>query len=142
MNLKSVVLTVIMASSLVACGKAGRNGPDEFEVVSSSALIVPPNMDLAPPRPGQAQNREIAPSLIAKEILFPKSKVKDKEPPKGAEADMLKKMKYAVDVDVRSNVSRPTVKVAKKRLLIAEILAMADGSFDDDNITVKRTAGK
>lgn len=138
---KSFVVTMAMAVSLSACGSAGHRGPDEFEVVKNSSLVVPPNSELAPPRPGKAENREIAPNVIAKEILFPKKNVKEQEKPKGAEADLLKKMKLASDADIRSVVSRDDVKVTKKRLLIAEILEMKDGSYEEDQISVKRTAG-
>ncbi|WND01620.1 DUF3035 domain-containing protein [Temperatibacter marinus] len=138
--MKKLVMITIVALSLTACSSGSRNAPDEFQVVSNSALVVPPGMTLAPPKPGKTESRAIAPAVIAKEVLFPKKKdtVKDPDQPKGAELDLLRKLNRLGFADVRSNVGRPDVFVTKKKLLIAEILEMPDGSYAPDNIVVKR----
>lgn len=141
MKLNTVLLTVVAAVSLSACSGMGRGAPDEFEVVSNSSLVVPPDMELAPPKAGKAESREIAPNVIAKNILFPKKVVKSPKKPMGAELDVLKKLKHAGDNTARSNVGQPELKVSRKSLLLAEILEMKDGSEAPDNISVKRVAG-
>lgn len=140
MKITPVLMIGALAFAVAACS-SGRGAPDEFEVVSNRSLVVPPESTLAPPRPGNAENREITPSVIAKEVLFPEKEVTEKEPPQGAEAAILKKLKYASNVDVRSNVGTPDVNVTKKRLFLAEIMAMKDGTYAPDNISVKRTSG-
>lgn len=142
MKTTKILMTASLGLMMTACGSVGRGSPDEFEVVSNSALVVPPQMHLAPPKPGQTESRAIAPNAIAKEAIFPKKDgVKSQVKPQGAELDVLKKMNVARSADVRSNAGRPNVKVTKKKLLIAEVLEMEDGSYAPDNIKVERVSG-
>ena len=53
-------------------------GPNEFEVVGRAPLIIPPEADLRPPRPGEPRPQDIDPNNRAVNVLFPEV---DKKPP-------------------------------------------------------------
>jgi hypothetical protein len=44
--------------------------PDEFTVVSSAPLAIPPDYSLRPPRPGAAPTQEVSPTDQAKQTIF------------------------------------------------------------------------
>lgn len=44
--------------------------PDEFRVVSKAPLVVPPEFNLRPPRPGEARPMELRPDLQARTAVF------------------------------------------------------------------------
>jgi Protein of unknown function (DUF3035) len=44
--------------------------PDEFTVVSSAPLAIPPDYALRPPRPGAAPSQEVSPTDQAKQTIF------------------------------------------------------------------------
>jgi hypothetical protein len=47
-----------------------KNIPDEFQVVSSAPLAIPPDYSLRPPRPGAAPTQEVSPTDQAKQTIF------------------------------------------------------------------------
>ena len=66
-----------LAATLSACeggiGDAlglGKNAPDEFAVVRSAPLTLPPDFTLRPPRPGEARPNEESVREQAKVALF------------------------------------------------------------------------
>lgn len=44
--------------------------PDEFRVVTKAPLVVPPEFNLRPPKPGEARPLELRPDLQAKTAVF------------------------------------------------------------------------
>ena len=54
-----------LVASLGACNSLGnalgftRTSPDEFEVLTKAPLVVPPNVNLRPPRPGETTAPEL-----------------------------------------------------------------------------------
>jgi Protein of unknown function (DUF3035) len=65
-----------LALSLAGCdtirSAAGitKQAPDEFAVVTKAPLIVPPDFNLRPPRPGAAPTNQVSPTGAAQAALF------------------------------------------------------------------------
>lgn len=65
-----------LAISLVGCDSirdaAGltKNSPDEFAVATKAPLIIPPDYNLAPPKPGAAPTNQISPTEQAEDVLY------------------------------------------------------------------------
>ena len=128
MTLKSVSVLLVATVGLAACGGKGKITPDEFEVVNRAPLVVPPEAELAPPRPGAPRAQEINPGRQAYEALFPKKKIKE-QPPKSKGAD------------IRSVSGGPNDKtVVKKTLMLAELLEADERQYRPDNIAITRVA--
>lgn len=140
MNLKSVLLVGAAAILLTACGGNGKMSPDEFEVVSRAPLVVPPEADLAPPRPGQPNAQTIDPGQQAYEALFPDTQIKRSKPKSKSERELLSRLGRS-EPDVRSNAGQRDLDVVKKTLLLAEILEAEERQFRSDNISIERVSG-
>jgi len=72
-----VLLLLSAAALLSACGGrggggvfAGRSGPDEFAVQRQQPLVIPPDFNLVPPRPGAPRPQEADSSTQALQALF------------------------------------------------------------------------
>lgn len=70
----------VLALSLSAC-QSVRNAvglvkspPDEFAIATKAPLIIPPDFNLHPPRPGAAPTNQISPTAAAQAALFGASK--------------------------------------------------------------------
>jgi len=139
MTLKSVSIVLLAGLGLAACG-SNKIVPDEFEVVNRAPLVVPPEAELSPPRPGEPRAQEINPSRQAYEALFPGEKIKQDTPKSKSELDLLRRMAVS-DPDVRSNATGGKDQdVVKKRLLLAEILKAEERTYRPDNITIERVS--
>jgi Protein of unknown function (DUF3035) len=73
----ALALTALMvASAAGGCTSLRRAvgsekvAPDEFRVVSKAPLVVPPEFNLRPPRPGEARPMELRPDLQARTAVF------------------------------------------------------------------------
>lgn len=139
MNLKSVLIIGAAAVTLAACG-GGKMSPDEFEVVSRAPLVIPPEADLAPPRPGEPNAQTIDPGQQAYEALFPDEKIERSKPKSKSERDLLSQLGRS-EPDVRSNAGQRDLDVVKKTLLLAEILDADERQFRTDNISIERVSG-
>jgi hypothetical protein len=66
----------VMALSLIGCQSlreaAGitKEPPDEFAVVTKSPLVIPPDFNLKPPKPGAAPTNQVSPTQSAQAALF------------------------------------------------------------------------
>ncbi|NVJ99480.1 MAG: DUF3035 domain-containing protein [Alphaproteobacteria bacterium] len=138
MNLKSVLFIGAAALTLTACG-GGKMSPDEFEVVSRAPLVVPPEADLAPPRPGVPNAQTIDPGQQAYEALFPDEDIKRSKPKSVSERELLSRLAFS-DADVRSNAGQKDLAVVKKTLLLAEILEAEERQYSSDNISIERVS--
>lgn len=71
-----IVGLALLALALAGCSDArraiglDRNAPDEFTVVSRAPLTMPPDMRLAPPRPGAMRPQEATPTQMAASTVF------------------------------------------------------------------------
>ena len=73
----AVILLTGAAVSLASCGGgrkggvfAGRSGPDEFAVQRQQPLVIPPDFNLVPPRPGAPRPQEADSSTQALQAMF------------------------------------------------------------------------
>jgi len=71
-----VVGLVAAAGTLASCGGrkggvfAGRSGPDELAVSRQQPLVIPPDFNLVPPRPGAPRPQEADSSTQALQAMF------------------------------------------------------------------------
>jgi Protein of unknown function (DUF3035) len=71
-----ILVASIAALSLGGCASvrqalgSEKTAPDEFRVVSKAPLVVPPEFNLRPPRPGEARPMELRADLQARTAVF------------------------------------------------------------------------
>ncbi|GIU67521.1 DUF3035 domain-containing protein [Candidatus Phycosocius spiralis] len=71
-----LAITSLAALSLGGCTSvrqalgSEKTAPDEFRVVSKAPLVVPPEFNLRPPRPGEARPMELRADLQARSAVF------------------------------------------------------------------------
>lgn len=71
-----ILVATIAALSLGGCASvrqalgSEKTAPDEFRVVSKAPLVVPPEFNLRPPRPGEARPMELRADLQARTAVF------------------------------------------------------------------------
>jgi hypothetical protein len=140
MTLKSVSVMLVAAVALTACS-GGKKGPDEFEVLERQPLVVPPEAELTPPRPGEPRAQEIDPGQAAYEALFPGKKLKRPAPKSAGEYSLLRQLRPS-SPDIRSNVGGDAkADVVTKKLLLADLLDAEERTFRPDNIEIYRVTG-
>jgi len=139
MTLKSASIIILASLSLAACG-GGSKGPDEFEVLSRAPLVIPPEAELSPPRPGEPRAQEIDPGQMAFEALFPGKKLIRSTPKSQSEYGILKRLARS-SADIRSNAGgSATADVVKKNLILADLLAAGERTNQPDNVEVYRVS--
>jgi hypothetical protein len=140
MTLKSVSIVLLASLSLAACG-GGSRGPDEFEVLERAPLVVPPEAELTPPRPGEPRAQEIDPGQAAYEALFPGKTLNRSTPKSQSEYGLLRRLAQS-DPDIRSNVGGgKKADVVKKKLLLADLLDADERTHRPDNIEIYKVSG-
>jgi len=142
-NTVSRIVTVALLGSFVAaCGGGGGlpKGPNEFEVVGRAPLVIPPESDLRPPRPGEPRPQEIDPTNRAIRALFPEGATTP-PPASDGEQKLLSKLGTGSNADVRSLGQKKDQEVVRKTLVLADLLAMEEREFEPDNVSVTRTSG-
>ena len=130
--------------ALGGCGVFGSNGklpPDEFEVVGRKPLVVPPDSEMRPPRPGEPRAQSIDPGQRALDALFPGRNLKAPPMPSGGEIALLRRTGGG-DADVRSVVWEKEPKLVKKSLMLADILHAGERQYSSDNVSVERVSSK
>lgn len=138
MKIKQLSVLVLSSIALTACG-GGKNAPDEFAVVDRPPLVIPPEAELKPPRPGEPRAQEMDPGRRAFEALFPGKEYKP-SPPKSKGEQGLIAMVGRSEPDVRSNVSQPDLDVVKKTVILADILELGERQLRPDNVEVVRVS--
>lgn len=138
MNVKPIALVLVAGLSLAACGSK-KNSPNEFDVVSRAPLVVPPEADLTPPRPGEPNAQTIDPGRQAYEALFPDAELKRPAPKSKGENELLSRLGRS-DPDVRSNVGQKDLDVVKKALLMDDLLKADERQYRTDNISIERVS--
>jgi len=139
MTLKSVSVLFLASVCLAACS-SGSKGPDEFKVLNRAPLVIPPEAELSPPRPGEPRAQEIDPGQQAYDALFPGKKLKRSTPKSQSEYGLLRRLARS-DADIRSNAGgSATADVVKKKLLLADLLGAEERMYRPDNIEIYRVS--
>lgn len=138
MKIRQLSVLLLSSVALTACG-SGKNSPDEFSVVNRPPLVIPPEAELKPPRPGEPKAQEMDPGRRAFEALFPGKEYKPLPPKSGGE-QLLLSLVGTGEPDVRSNVSQQDLDVVKKSIILADILDMEERQLRPDNVEVDRVS--
>jgi predicted small secreted protein len=75
-SLRAALLLAVAAASLAGCdtvrNAAGmdKSAPDEFAVLTKAPLVIPPDFNLRPPRPGAVPTNQVEPTDAAENTLF------------------------------------------------------------------------
>jgi hypothetical protein len=68
--LSAVALSLIGCQTIREAAGITKEPPDEFAVVTKSPLVVPPDFNLKPPKPGAAPTNQVSPTQSAQAALF------------------------------------------------------------------------
>lgn len=68
--LSAMAVSLIGCESLREAAGITKEPPDEFAVVTKSPLVVPPDFNLRPPKPGAAPTNQVSPTQSAQSALF------------------------------------------------------------------------
>jgi hypothetical protein len=68
--LSAVALSLIGCESLREAAGITKEPPDEFAVLTKSPLVIPPDFNLKPPKPGAAPTNQVSPTQSAQSALF------------------------------------------------------------------------
>lgn len=75
-SLRAAALIAVAAVALTGCdtirSAAGmeKSAPDEFAVTTKAPLVIPPDYNLKPPRPGAVPTNQVEPTEAAEDALF------------------------------------------------------------------------
>lgn len=123
---KSLVALMVPALGLAlsACGGGGpfnRDVPNEFAVSRAAPLVIPPDYNLAPPRPGAPRPLDIDAQTQALRALFPDA---TRVPPSAAEQKLIDESGATPEATIgaRSTVGDPETKIVNKGAFIADIV--------------------
>lgn len=138
MKIRQLSVVLLAGVTLTACG-GGKNSPDEFSVVSRPPLVIPPESELKPPRPGEPKAQQMDPGRRAFEALFPGKEYKP-SPPKSDGEQILLSLVGPGDPNVRSNVAQKELDVVTKAIILADLLEMEERQLRPDNVQVQRVS--
>ena len=68
--LSAMALSLIGCESIREAAGITKEPPDEFAVVTKSPLVIPPDFNLKPPKPGAAPTNQTSPTVAAQSALF------------------------------------------------------------------------
>ena len=133
--MRIVILATSAAALLLAgCangGIAGRARPDEFAVARNAPLVIPPDFNLVPPKPGEPTPQGSDARTQALEALFG-----GPAPRSDAERQMLNLAgNDRAAIGARSVAGDPTTTVIDKGAVTQTILAAPSGSGREANVT-------
>ena len=138
MKFRQLSVLILSGAVLAACS-SGKNSPDEFSVVNRPPLVIPPEAELKPPRPGEPKAQPMDPGRAAFEALFPGKEYKPSPPKSNGEQGLLSLVGRS-SPDVRSNVGQKDLDVVKKSVILADLLDMEERLLRPDNVAVVRVA--
>lgn len=130
--MRTIIFAALGAVALGACGGGGpfgRDAPDEFAVGSNAPLVVPPDYNLTPPRPGAPRPMDMDAQTQALEALFGPGV---RPPPASAAEQQLINEADAArpDPSARSTVGDPDTVVVDKGALVKDIVEAPVGTQD------------
>ncbi len=137
------VLTLTVVVPLLALGGCGtlkkisgkdKNAPDEFAVVTRPPLILPPEYNLSPPKPGEVTPQNLASSAETLRTLFPDRENVQPQVSLG-EAALLRSIEAQPLSDIRPSVGSD-IEVTEKGTLLEDIVTIdeREGSPDGSSI--------
>jgi hypothetical protein len=134
MRLSTFVLAGSAALLLAGCaggGPFGRSRPDEFAVARNAPLVVPPDFNLAPPRPGEP-DAGADPRAQALQALFggpqPRSEI---------ERELLQQVGAdRAALGARSVAGDPQTAVVNRGALVQTILQLPQGDGQEASVQV------
>ncbi len=137
------VLTLTVVVPLLALGGCGtlkkisgkdKNAPDEFAVVTLPPLILPPEYNLSPPKPGEVTPQNLASSAETLRTLFPDRENVQPQVSLG-EAALLRSIEARPLSDIRPSVGSD-IEVTEKGTLLEDIVTIdeREGSPDGSSI--------
>lgn len=131
-NILRAGLAVAGVLALSACGSSGifgRDAPDEFAIGRAAPLVVPPDFNLTPPRPGAPRPLEADTQTQAIEALFGPGV---RPPPKSPAEQLLLDGAGALRVNpgARSTAGDPETSVVNKGTLLKAITDAGAGDTD------------
>ena len=143
-GLTRIVAASILMVALAGCssiGKTfgiGKNPPNEFEVVSKAPLVVPPDYNLKPPRPGEPRPQDLTPTQQAINALFPGRTTLPQLGSNGEQAlvNDLAQNRGRVSSDARSNVGDDETFVVEKGVLLRDILTAGERVWESEGATI------
>jgi hypothetical protein len=110
-------LVACASLALAGCDSIGgrkKVAPDEFRVVAHSPLVMPPNAELRPPRPGAPRPQEVTPAEDARRAIIGPAAAARAAPATGspAEAVLVQKVEAKADPGIRQTVNEESKVIA------------------------------
>jgi hypothetical protein len=132
---KVMVVTslVVMGASLSACSvfSGDRDRPDEFLVLRSAPLVVPPDFALTPPRPGEPAARGADSSTEALQAMFGGA-----APRSAAETALISQANPdSIRPGIRSNVGDPDTQAVDYGATTRDILNAPEGDAPEATVS-------
>lgn len=130
-----VVLLVSGCSTIKNITGKGKNPPDEFAVVQSPSLVIPPDFSLSPPVPGEPSPQDLASAPDTLRALFPDRENVVPQISAG-EAVLLRNIEAGALSEIRSELGSPNTDVVEKGTLLDEIMdpEERDGALDNSDV--------
>jgi hypothetical protein len=139
--MRNAILLIAAAASLAACGKTSithKGTPDELAIGRNAPLVVPPDFNLQPPRPGEARPIGVDSQTQAMEALFGPGV---KAPPKSAAEQQLLDRAGASKADpaIRSQAGDPKTPTVNKGAFLRELVGARAATRDPKTASVTIT---
>jgi hypothetical protein len=138
-----IVASVGLALVLQGCGTISKlagnkkNIPDEFQVVDKPPLVMPPDYNLRPPKPGEPTPQRLTTSQRTIQSLFPGRTAMPPAPSAGEQALLNKLGAGQVKSDVRTNAGNDTL-VVEKGTLLRNILGSEERQNSPDGSEIEK----
>lgn len=143
-GLKIAAVSVIASLTLGACSQLSKlagsqkNPPDEFKIVNKPPLVMPPDFNLRPPRPGAPEPQNLSPTAQAINALFP-GRTTLPPPASAGENALLDTIGAgASSANIRSNAGDDTTLVVEKGALLRDLLTAGELEGAPDGSSVDR----
>ncbi|MGP1353557.1 MAG: DUF3035 domain-containing protein [Parasphingopyxis sp.] len=124
---------VVMGATLSACSifGGGRDRPDEFLVSRSAPLVIPPDFNLTPPRPGEPAARGADSSTQALQAMFG-----GPAPRSAAEAALVNQADpESASAGIRSTVGDPDTQAVDYGSTTRDILNAPEGDAPEATVS-------
>jgi hypothetical protein len=115
-----VAVAALTGAGLAGCGSMGRalgmskQSPDEFAVVTKAPLVLPPDYELRPPKPGAKRPQELEPSEAAKQALFKNQFGQPAAPTTGEQALLTSAGADQADPEIRQQIAQDNQMLVRK----------------------------
>ena len=124
----------LLVTACAGGGPFGRERPDEFAVTRAPELVIPPEFNLTPPRPGQADPGSADPRVQALQALFG-----GPQPRSAVEQRILQQVDAnAAALGARSIAGDPNTQVVNRGALVQTIIAVPEGDGPTATVQVPR----